>query len=97
LAAAGAINIGIGVACGTVAFGAVGQGDRLEMTVIGSPVNTSAKLEKHNKVLHSQCIISRKTWDNAISEGYVAKLGTEFLKSNVEGIEGVKNIVVLKT
>ena len=96
LAAAGVINIGIGIACGTVAFGAVGQGDRLEMTVIGSPVNTSAKLEKHNKVLKSNCIISRKTWDNAIKEGYEPKLEREFMETNVDGIEGAKSIVVLK-
>ncbi len=96
LADAGVVNIGIGIACGTVAFGAVGQGDRLEMTVIGSPVNTSAKLEKHNKVLNSNCIISRKTWDNAIREGYVLKLESEFLETNVDGIEGAKSIVVLK-
>lgn len=96
LAAAGVTDIGIGVACGTVAFGAVGQGDRLEMTVIGSPVNTSAKLEKHNKVLNSDCIISRKTWDNAIEEGFVSKLDSEFMETVIDGIEGTKSIVVLK-
>lgn len=96
LADAGVTKIGIGIACGTVAFGAVGLGDRLEMTVIGSPVNTSAKLEKHNKVLNSDCIISRKTWDNAVEEGYVAKLQFEFMETIVDGIEGTKDIVVLK-
>lgn len=96
LAAAGISNIGIGIAYGTVAFGAVGQGERLEMTVIGSPVNTSAKLEKHNKVLKTNCIVSRQTWDKAISEGYVAKLEFEFRKSPIEGIEGPKDIVILK-
>jgi len=96
LADAGVTDIGIGIACGSVAFGAVGQGDRLEMTVIGSPVNTSAKLEKHNKVLNSDCIISRKTWDNAVKEGYEPKLEAEFLDTMVDGIEGSKSIVVLK-
>jgi len=95
LAAAGVIDIGIGIACGTVAFGAVGQGDRLEMTVIGSPVNTSAKLEKHNKVLNSDCIISRKTWDNAIREGFQSKLSAEFIEASIDGIEGTKKIAVL--
>lgn len=95
LAEAGVLNIGIGIACGTVAFGAVGQGDRLEMTVIGSPVNTSAKLEKHNKVLNSDCIISRKTWDNAINEGFVPTLQSKFLDTDVDGIAGLKSIVVL--
>jgi adenylate cyclase len=96
LANANVTTIGIGIACGTVAFGAVGQGDRLEMTVIGSPVNTSAKLEKHNKALNSTCIISRKTWDNALNEGYQAKLAHAFVDTIVEGIVGNKSIVVLK-
>ena len=96
LAAAAITNIGIGIASGDVAFGAVGQGDRLEMTVIGAPVNTSAKLEKHNKVLHSDCIVSRNTWDNAIKEGYVAKLESQFMKTTIDGIEGEKKIVILK-
>lgn len=95
LADAGVMEIGIGVACGTVAFGAVGQGDRLEMTVIGSPVNTSAKLEKHNKVLNSNCIISRKTWNNAIEEGFTPSLHAQFIETEVDGIEGTKEIVVL--
>ena len=97
LANAGVTRIGIGIACGQVAFGAVGQGDRLEMTVIGSPVNTSAKLEKHNKTLNSDCIISRKTWDNAIAEGYEPVLESQFLDTVIDGINGAKSIVVLKT
>ena len=97
LAAAGITRIGIGIACGQVVFGAVGQGDRLEMTVIGSPVNTSAKLEKHNKVLNSNCIVSRNTWDSAIKEGFVARLKHEFMKTTIDGIEGEKKIVILKT
>ncbi|MBX2885443.1 MAG: adenylate/guanylate cyclase domain-containing protein [Granulosicoccus sp.] len=96
LASRGALDIGIGIASGAVAFGAVGQGDRLEMTVIGSPVNTSAKLEKHNKVLNSNCIISRITWDKAIEEGYIASLDSEFMKTNIDGIEGAMDIVILK-
>ena len=96
LAAAAVTNIGVGIASGSVAFGAVGQGDRLEMTVIGAPVNTSAKLEKHNKELNSDCIVSRNTWDNAVKEGYVAKLESQFMKTTIEGIEGEKKIVILK-
>ena len=96
LAAAAVTNIGIGIASGNVVFGAVGQGDRLEMTVIGSPVNASAKLEKHNKVLHSDCIVSRNTWDNAIREGYVSKLKSQFMKTTIDGIEGDKKIVILR-
>ncbi len=95
LAAAGATNIGIGIATGTVAFGAVGEGNRLEMTVIGSPVNTSAKLEKHNKVLGTTCIVLQETWEDAVQNGYKGKLQAELLESNVEGIEAPQQIAIL--
>ncbi len=43
------LTINFSVAHGQVVFGAVGDDTRLEYTVIGGPVNLSAKLEKHNK------------------------------------------------
>jgi len=92
----GQIKIGIGIACGTVVFGAVGQGNRLEMTVIGAPVNTSAKLEKHNKVLDTNCIVSRLTWDNAVKEGYDGDLKADFLKTDVEGMSELQEVAILK-
>lgn len=95
LASAGPLKIGIGVAAGTVAFGAVGQNDRLEMTVIGAPVNTSAKLEKHNKVLGTRCIVQREIWQQAVQNGYTGSLTAEFQSSNIEGIEEPQEIAVL--
>ena len=96
LAAAGQIRIGIGIATGTVSFGAVGQGDRLEMTVIGAPVNTSAKLEKHNKTANSDCIVLRSTWDQAVTDGYDGRLEAEFLEAGIEGISKPQQIAILK-
>ena len=96
ISAAGGVSIGIGIASGPVSFGAVGQGDRLEMTVIGAPVNTSAKLEKHNKTLGTTCIVQRKVWDQAVSSGYSGKLKPEFLESKIEGIEQPQSIAVLR-
>ena len=43
------LSVGLAVASGRVVFGAVGDGERLELTVIGDAVNFAAKLEKHNK------------------------------------------------
>ena len=96
ISAAGPVQIGIGIASGPVSFGAVGQGDRLEMTVIGAPVNTSAKLEKHNKVLGTTCIVQQKVWNQAVTEGYSGRLNAEFLESEIEGIDRPQTIAVLR-
>ena len=80
---------------GEVAFGAIGQGNRLEMTVIGAPVNVSAKLEKHNKVLGSVCIIAKKTWDAAVAQGYAGRLRPAFLEASIDGIRDAQHIAVI--
>ena len=95
LSNAGEIGIGIGIAAGPVSFGAVGQNERLEMTVIGAPVNTSAKLEKHNKVLGSKCIVQREIWEQAIATGYSGNLKASFKTTKVEGIADPQEIAVL--
>jgi len=89
------LEVGIGIASGDVAFGAVGQGERLEMTVIGAPVNASAKFEKHNKTLGARCIVSRLTYDMAVENGYVAKLPIRFSTEAIEGIAEPQDIVIL--
>lgn len=96
IASAGRVEIGIGIAGGPVSFGAVGQGDRLEMTVIGQPVNTSAKLEKHNKTLGTRCLVERDVWEQAKHEGYGGNLHAEFVEAQIEGIEEPQSIAILK-
>jgi adenylate cyclase len=41
-------DVGAGIASGPVLSGIVGDGKRLEYTVIGDAVNLAAKPEKHN-------------------------------------------------
>ncbi|WP_084175122.1 adenylate/guanylate cyclase domain-containing protein [Afifella pfennigii] len=48
-ASARRITIGCAAACGPAVVGVVGGNDRLEHTVIGSPVNLAAKLEDANR------------------------------------------------
>ena len=90
-----AAGIGIGVASGQVAFGAVGQENRLEITVIGSAVNYSAKLEKHNKVLGSRLIAAADTYREAIGMGYDGPLQVEFRTDQLEGVADPQEIAVL--
>lgn len=88
-------GIGLGIASGPVAFGAVGQENRLEITVIGSAVNYSAKLEKHNKVLGSRLCASAASWREAMDKGYNGSLLAEFTTQQLEGVAEAQEIAVL--
>jgi adenylate cyclase len=79
-------GIGIAVSAGPIVFGAVGDRDRLEVTVIGAIVNLAAKLEKANKLLGTQSIATRYAYDLAVAQGYVPKREPEFVEASVEGI-----------
>jgi adenylate cyclase len=89
-------GIGIGLASGTIIHGAVGQSERLEMTVIGPAVNLSAKLEKHNKIMGTKCLSDRGTYDRAIAQGYDGKLQPQFKTSTIEGVPKPLEVVALK-
>jgi len=58
------------VAAGPVVFATLGDGDRLEYTVIGEAVNLAAKLEKHNKTEGTRALIAARTYERAIAQGY---------------------------
>jgi adenylate cyclase len=64
------LSIGLAIASGRVVFGAVGDGERLEFTVIGDAVNFAAKLEKHNKDERTRAITDAGTYALAESQGY---------------------------
>jgi len=88
-------GIGLGLAAGTIAHGAVGQSDRLEMTVIGTAVNLSAKLEKHNKIMGTIFLAGRNVYDMAKAQGYNGELNARFETSTIEGVPGAQEIVAL--
>lgn len=64
------LNVNAAVAAGPVVFATLGDGDRLEYTVIGEAVNLAAKLEKHNKVEKSRALVSSETLALAEAQGY---------------------------
>ncbi|GHD39570.1 adenylate cyclase [Thalassobaculum fulvum] len=61
---------GLAVAAGPVVFGAVGDESRLEYTVIGTPVNLSAKLEKHTKAEAVRALTDAETYEAGLRQGY---------------------------
>jgi adenylate cyclase len=65
-----ALDIGLAASSGRVVFGAVGDGERLEFTVIGDAVNFAAKLEKHNKVEGTSALTDGATYALAERQGY---------------------------
>lgn len=89
------LNINMAATAGPVIFGAVGDGDRLEFTVIGPSVNFSAKLEKQNKVLGTKALISAYCYQQALKQGYQKK-GSPKLLSTVVGddTEPTKVVVI---
>ena len=88
-------GIGLGLASGKIAHGAVGQANRLEMTVIGTAVNLSAKLEKHNKTMGTIFLAGQTVYDSAIEQGYQGNLKARFESSSIEGVARAQDIVVL--
>ncbi len=58
------------VASGAILFGAVGDEDRLEFTVIGDAVNLSAKIEKQNPKSGVRALCDLATYNLARSQGY---------------------------
>ena len=82
-------------AFGPIVFGAVGDVDRLEYTVIGDPVNQAAKLEKANRAQGVAALTDRGTWEAAVSQGYEAGSVEHRSDSRLEGFDEPVDLVVL--
>lgn len=90
------LEIGLAVASGRVVFGAVGDGERLEFTVIGDAVNLAAKLEKHNKQEGTRALTDGETYALAERQGYRASTAPEHRPDRkVAGVAESVEIVVL--
>jgi len=89
--------LGAAVAAGPVVFGTVGDGRRLEYTVIGSPVNLAAKLEKQNKSLGCRALTTRSVLEAARDQGYHRREPVAFARDRVEGTGEDYELAVLHT
>lgn len=90
------MSIGLAVASGRVVFGAVGDSERLEFTVIGDAVNFAAKLEKHNKDEKTRAVTDAGTYALAEQQGYLPSVVRERRTGRtVAGVAEPVDIVVL--
>ena len=92
------LTLGLAVSSGRVVFGAVGDGERLEFTVIGDAVNFAAKLEKHNKDEKTRAVTDDVTYALAERQGYRPPAVRERRSGRrVGGVADLVDIVVLAT
>lgn len=89
------LAINASVAAGPIVFGAVGDENRLEYTVIGAAVNLSAKLEKFNKDLGVRAVTTAETFDLATSQGYEPGRPCETRSGQIPGVASEQSIVVM--
>ena len=92
---AASLKVNMAVTAGPVIFGAVGYGDRLEVTVIGAAVNFSAKLEKHNKIMGSQALSDEQCFRAAIEQGYENPTHRKMVETRLGNDSETINVVVL--
>jgi adenylate cyclase len=88
-------GVNMAVAAGPVVAGAVGDGQRLEFTVVGAAVNLAAKLEKHNKVLGSRALATWETYEAALAQGYAPDHAVERQESVIGGSSHTCELAVL--
>lgn len=83
----------VGLSGGRLVFGAVGDRDRLEFTVVGAPVNTAAKLEKHAKRLGAAILATDDIYNAAVQSGYTP--GLPYRKATAQAVEGLRQPIDL--
>lgn len=70
-------GVGIGMATGSVIYGAIGHERRLEYAVIGNPVNLAAKLQAHTKEAQVPALATTDMLSLARVQGYDARRAAE--------------------
>ena len=94
------LPVAIGIATGPIVFGAVGDAERLEYTVIGDTVNRAAKLEKHCRHENVLVLCDQATMETARLQRGIGQRGPEAAGEirtacMVHGLEAPVDLVVL--
>jgi adenylate cyclase len=90
------IIVSVSVTTGRVVFGAIGDEERLEYTVIGDPVNLAAKLDKHSKVEKCRGLTTVETLTLAEAQGYAPPTERKVRpRRTVEGVAMPVDVVPL--
>jgi adenylate cyclase len=89
------IGIGIGIEAGPVMVGIVGEGSRLQYTVIGTAVNYASKFQAHTRKDNVTGVASYTTFELAQRQGYVPAVALEVQREErVRGVGGMVDIVI---
>ena len=90
-------RLGVTAVAGTVTMGVVGDISHMEYTVIGDPVNMSAKLDRYCKIEKCQVLTTEETYQLALQQGFQPTGSIEKLyRRTVEGLTASINLVILK-
>ena len=90
------VPVNAAVATGELIFGAVGDDQRLEYTVIGEPVNLAAKLEKHAKAEQVRALVTDAAYQEALRQGYEPTAAHELRHGRaVDGVDNPVDLVVV--
>jgi adenylate cyclase len=76
-----------GINTGTVIVGNIGTSDRINYTVIGDAVNTTARLQEIDKIYHTTIILSEDTYAEVKEEFVVRPLDVIAVKGKKEKIK----------
>ena len=81
--------MGVGIHCGNLILGTIGQEERIETTVISDTVNASARLETLNKIYGTKILISSQLKENLSNElmSYTRLIDNTQVKGKTDSIE----------
>lgn len=82
------LHFGMGIASGKLMFGVVGDDTRLEFTVIGTPVNSAAKLEKLTKKADAHLACEAAAYRLARSQGFQPR--STFRVARAVAVDGLR-------